>query len=78
MFPKPEPRVGSHCTPSSGKNAGCRSRGASAKCDLLKYNLGNCPVQVAADYERRLRLRANASLPLVYLDVGIKGKYVGR
>ncbi|KIZ05729.1 peptidylprolyl isomerase D (cyclophilin D) [Monoraphidium neglectum] len=34
--------------------------------------------QVAADYERRLRLRANASLPLVYLDVGIKGKYVGR
>ncbi|GBF94044.1 peptidyl-prolyl cis-trans isomerase D [Raphidocelis subcapitata] len=34
--------------------------------------------RLAADYERRLRLRANASLPLVYLDVGIRGKYVGR
>jgi hypothetical protein len=34
--------------------------------------------RLAADFERRLRLRANESLPLVYLDVGIRGKFVGR
>lgn len=34
--------------------------------------------QVAADYVRRLLLRANASLPLVFLDVGINGQRVGR
>jgi hypothetical protein len=34
--------------------------------------------QAALDFERRLRLRENATLPLVYLDVGIKGKRVGR
>lgn len=34
--------------------------------------------QLAADFERRLRLRGDERLPLVYLDVGIKGRLVGR
>jgi hypothetical protein len=34
--------------------------------------------ELAADYARRLRLRANESLPLVFFDVAIKSKRIGR
>ncbi|KAI8467349.1 MAG: cyclophilin-like domain-containing protein [Monoraphidium minutum] len=43
-----------------------------------RYSDDDAVLAAARDFERRARLRADASLPLVYLDVAIKAKIIGR
>ena len=60
------------CTSHHDKRAGIKWISGS------RFSSGVALKQLAHDYERRLRLRTNTSLPLVYLDVGIKGQTAGR
>lgn len=43
-----------------------------------RFDVEAAAARAAADAERRLALRDDPSRPLVFLDVGIKGRRVGR